>query len=162
MATMSNFVDISFDCLPLRSVPRFDVPLDDAAPAAVEFAKRVRRAVTKHGQFNAYFLYDAQCVFHLTNDEKIGMIGFRFEGTVLTDSDDLKTLSHDLEIELAGEVCDWLTAGAVAWLRETVGHAVRVEFDRYIHAGDLQRTIERHEKLRAESDAQGGFLGMGL
>ena len=31
MSTMSNFVDISFDCLPLRSVPRFDVPLDDAA-----------------------------------------------------------------------------------------------------------------------------------
>ena len=162
MSTMSNFVDISFDCLPLRSVPRFDVPLDDAAPEAVEFAKRVRRAVTKHGQFNTYYLYDAQCVFHLTNDEKIGMVGFRFEGTVLTDSDDLKTLNCDLEIELAGEVCDWLTADAVAWLKETVGHAVRVEFDRYIHAGDLKRTIERLEKLRAESDAQGGFLGMGL
>ena len=162
MSTMSNFVDISFDCLPLRSVPRFDVPLDDAAPEAVEFAKRVRRAVTKHGQFNTYYLYDAQCVFHLTNDEKIGMVGFRFEGTVLTDGDDLKTLDCDLEIELAGEVCDWLTADAVAWLKETVGHAVRVEFDRYIHAGDLQRTIERLEKLRAESDAQGGFLGMGL
>ena len=50
----------------------------------------------------------------------------------------------------------------MAWLKETVGHAVRVEFDRYIHAGDLQRTIERLEKLRAESDAHGGFLGMGL
>jgi len=43
-----------------------------------------------------------------------------------------------------------------------VTHAVRVEFDRYIQAGDLKRTIERMEKLRAESDAQGGFLGMGL
>ena len=159
---MSNFVDISFDCLPLRSVPRFDAPLLDAAPETVEFAKRVRRAVTKHGQFNSYYLYDAQCVFHLTNDEKIGMVGFRFEGTVLTDGDDLRTLDSDLEVELAGEVCDWLTAGAVAWLKESVSHAVRIEFDRYIRAGDLQRTIERLEKLRAESDAQGGFLGMGL
>ena len=159
---MSNFVDISFDCLPLRSVPRFDVPLDDSAPEAVEFAKRVRRAVTKHGQFNTYYLYDAQCVFHLTNDEKIGMVNFRFEGTVLTDGDDLRTLGSDLQAELAGEVCDWLTADAVAWLKETVGHAVRIEFDRYIHAGDLKRTIERLEKLPPESDAQGGFLGMGL
>ena len=46
--------------------------------------------------------------------------------------------------------------------RRRVIHAVRVEFDRDIHAGDLKRTIERLEKLDAESDAQGGFLGMGL
>ena len=162
MADMSNFVDISFDCLPLRTIPRFDSPLDDTTPEAEEFARRVRRAVNKHGQFNSYYLYDAQCVFHLTNDEKVGMVAFRFEGTVLTNSDDLKTRDCDLEVELAGEACDWLTADAVAWLRESVSHAVRVEFDRYIHAGDLQRTIQRLEKLRAESDARGGFLGMGL
>jgi hypothetical protein len=159
---MSNAVEISFDCLPLRTVPRFDVPLDDAPAETVEFAKRVRRAVAKHGQFNTYYLRDADCVFRLTNDEKIGMVSFRFEGTVLTDSDDLRTLGCDLEIELTGEVCDWLTADAVAWLKETVAHAVRVEFDRYIQAGDLKRTIERLEKFHAESDAQGGFLGMGL
>jgi hypothetical protein len=162
MAIMSNFVEISFDCLPLRSLPRFDLPLDDAEPEAVEFSKRLRQAVKKHGQFNTYYLYDAQCVFHLTNNEKIGMVGFRFEGTLLTDNDDQKALNADLEIELAGEVCDWLTAAAVAWLKETVAHAVRVEFDRYIQAGDLKRTIERLEKLRLESDSHGGFLGMGL
>jgi hypothetical protein len=159
---MNNYVDITFDCLPLRSVGRLDTPLDDVEPAAAEFAKRLRLAVTKHGQFNTYYLYDAQCVFHLTNDEKIGMVGFRFEGTVLADNHDLKTLDCDLDIELNGEVCDWLTATAVAWLKETVNQAVRVEFDRYIKAGDLQRTIDRLEKLRAESDAHGGFLGMGL
>jgi hypothetical protein len=162
MALMSSFVEISFDCLPLRSVPRLDVPLDDAEADVVEFAKRLRQAVVKHGQFNTYYLYDARCVFHLTNDETIGMVGFRFEGTVLTDGDDQKTLTSDLVVELAGEVCDWLTAGAVAWLQETVSHAVRIEFDRYIHAGDLKRTIERLEKFRAESDAHGGYLGMGL
>jgi len=159
---MSSYVDITFDCLPLRSVPRLDAPLDDADEDTSEFAKRVRRAVTKHGQFNTYFLHNAQCVFHLTNDEKIGMVSFRFEGTVLADSDDLKTLDCDLEIELNGEVCDWLTAAAVQWLQDTVTQAVRVEFDRYIHAGDLRRTLERMEKIRAESDAHGGFLGMGL
>ena len=52
---MSNFVDISFDCLPLRSVPRFDTPLDDAPPETVEFGRRVRQAVAKHGQFNSYY-----------------------------------------------------------------------------------------------------------
>jgi hypothetical protein len=159
---MSNYVDITFDCMPLRSVPRLDAPLDDADAETSEFAQRVRRAVAKHGQFNAYYLYNAQCVFHLTNDEKIGMVGFRFEGTVLTDSDDLKTLACDLDVELNGEVCEWLTAAAVAWLQDTVAHAVRVEFDRYIQAGDLRRTITRMERVRAESDARGGFLGAGL
>jgi uncharacterized protein (UPF0335 family) len=43
-----------------------------------------------------------------------------------------------------------------------VRQAVRVEFDRYIAAGDLRRTIDRIERCRAESDARGGFLGMGL
>jgi hypothetical protein len=158
---MSNYVDITFDCMPLRSVGRLDSPLDDDDDAS-EFAKRVRRAVTKHGQFNTYYLYDAQCVFHLTNDEKLGMVSFRFEGTVLADSEDQKTLDCDLEIELNGEVCDWLTATAVEWLKDTVVHAVRVEFDRYIHAGDLKRTIERLEKIRAESDSHDGFMGMGM
>jgi hypothetical protein len=159
---MSNYVDITFDCLPLRSVPRLDAPLDDNDSETAEFAQRVRRAVAKHGQFNTYYLYNAQCVFHLTNDEKIGMVDFRFEGTALADSADLKTLGCDLETDLNGEVCDWLTATAVDWLKDTVAHAVRIEFDRYIHAGDLRRTIERMEKIRAESNAHGGFLGAGL
>ena len=158
---MSNSVDIDFDCLPLRSVGRFDESLD-APQERIDFAKRVRRALTKHGQFNTYYLHDAHCIFHLTNDEKVGMVGFRFEGTLLTDADDLRTLDCDLEIELDSEVCDWLTADAVIWLKETARHAIRIEFDRYIGAGDLKRALERMAKLRAESDAHGGFLGMGL
>ena len=46
---------------------------------------------------------------------------------MLADSDDLKTLDCDLEIDLNGEVCDWLTATAVAWLKDTVAHAVGLE-----------------------------------
>jgi hypothetical protein len=50
----------------------------------------------------------------------------------------------------------------VQWFCETVAEAVKVEFDRYIAAGDLQKTIQRLERIRAASDAQGGFMGMGL
>lgn len=158
---MNNSIDITFDCLPLRSVGRFDVPID-ASPEIVEFCKRLRLSSTKHGLHNTYYLHHARCVFHLTNDPQIGMVEFGFEGTVLTDTEDMKTLNCDLTVELRGEVCDWLTAAAVEWLTETVRRAVRIEFDRYIAAGDLHRTIERAQRLRAESDASGGFLGMGL
>jgi hypothetical protein len=55
-----------------------------------------------------------------------------------------------------------LTEPIVNWFRESVQHAVRVEFDRYIEAGDLEQTRQRIAKLNAESDNQCGFLGMHL
>ena len=88
------------------------------------------------------------------------MVEFAFEGTVLTDTDDLKTRQCDLEVRLQREVCDWLTAPAVQWLGQSVSRAVQVEFDRYIAAGDLQKTIARMERLQKETEARGGFLGM--
>jgi hypothetical protein len=39
---------------------------------------------------------------------------------------------------------------------------VKVEFNHFIAAGDLDKTVRRLEELRAASDAQGGFLGLGL
>jgi len=158
---MSQTVDIAFECLPLRSVGRFDAPMD-AAPELAAFCQRLRQAAQQHGLHNTYYLHQGRCTFRLTNDQQVGMVEFAFEGVVLTDGEDLKTLKCDLTVELGREVCEWLTAAAVAWLAETVRQAVRIEFDRYIAAGDLQRTIERTERLRAESDACGGFLGMGL
>jgi uncharacterized protein (UPF0335 family) len=47
-------------------------------------------------------------------------------------------------------------------LADTVREAVKIEFDRYIAAGELQRTIARIARLESESNAGGGFLGMGL
>ena len=79
---------------------RFDVP-PDAPSEAVEFSERLRQAAAKHGTHNAYYLHDARCVFRLTNDDEIGMIEFVFEGTVLTDADDLKTLQCDLDVRLS-------------------------------------------------------------
>ena len=103
-----------------------------------------------------------KCVYHLTNHEQLGVLEFCFEGTVLTDVEDLKTLHADLQVALAGEVCPWLVASAVDWFADSVREAVKVEFDRFIAAGDLDKTFRRLEELRAASDTLGGFLGIGL
>jgi hypothetical protein len=158
---MNPRVDISFDCLPLRSVGRMDIPLD-ASPAYQARCERIKSALAKHGSHNTYYLYNARCVFHLSNRDEVGMIEFGFEGTALTDPTDLKTLECDLKVELVRETCDWLTEPVVAWFAEAVSRAVRVEFDRYIEAGDLARTVERIETLETQLDQRGGFVGLGL
>ncbi len=158
---MSAPVEIAFDCLPLRSVTRLDVPLD-ASPEFEALFERIKRAIHQHGSHNSYYLHTAKCVFHLTNHEQVGMLEFRFEGTVLTDEEDSKTLRADLAVELRRETCDWLTEPVVHWFAETVTRAVIVEFDRFIAAGDLERTKARIERLRAESDEHGGYVGMGI
>jgi hypothetical protein len=158
---MHRWVEISFDCLPLRSIGRVDVPLD-ASPKYQSLCERIKAAMEKHGTLNSYYLYNAECVFHLTNHPQQGMLQFRFEGTLLTDTDDRHAKASDLTVELRKETCDWLIEPVVQWFHESVSHAVRSEFDRYIEAGDLERAKERLEKLRAQADAQGGYLGMYL
>ena len=106
---MNRWVEISFDCLPLRTVTRLDIPID-ASPKYRERCERVKRAIDKHGSFNSYYLYNAGCKFHLTNHDDLGMIEFRFDGVALTDGSDLKTQRCDLTVELVRETCDWLTA----------------------------------------------------
>ena len=86
------------------------------------------------------------------------MVCFAFQGTVLTDAEDRKTIGSDLQIELESETCPWLTAEAVTWLKETVEQAVRIEFDRYIAAGDLQRTIDRLQRLEVERRRRADIL----
>jgi hypothetical protein len=158
---MSTIVEISFNCLPLRSIGSFALPVD-ASLEENNLCHRLREAAAKHGLYNSYYLQGGKCVFHLTNHEQIGMLDFRFDGTVLTDAQDMQTRHCDLKIELAGDVCDWLTAAAVDWFMETVRQAVKIEFDRFIAAGDLEKTVKRLERLAAESDAKGGYLGLGL
>lgn len=158
---MGQYVDISFDCLPLRAVGRLDIPLD-ASPKYRQRCMHIKRSIETHGSFNTYFLYNAECVFHLTNDENIGMLHFRFEGTVLTNQADEKTQTCDLHVELVRETCDWLTAPIVNWFTETVPQAVRVEFDQYIAAGDLARAHERAAQMQSQIEEAGGYLGMFL
>jgi hypothetical protein len=158
---MDQFVEISFECLPLRSVGRLDVPLD-ASSKFRELCERIKHAIARHGSHNSYFLHDAGCIFHLTNQPDLGSLEFRFQGTVLTDSQDQQTISADLDVALVRETCDWLTQPVVAWFAETVSKAVQVEFNRYIAAGDLEQTKKRIVALQARADREGGYLGMYL
>jgi len=158
---MKPGVEIAFECLPLRSVGRVDVPLDASAEFEA-FCRRVQRALAKHGHHNSFYLHHGRYTLLVTNDPQIGLIEFGFEGVALTDAEDRTTVDVDLDVELRAETCDWLTEPVVEWFRHTVQQAVRVEFDRFIAAGDLERTKERIARLQAETDAHGGFLGMGL
>lgn len=158
---MNRWVEITFDCLPLRTVVRFDIPID-ASPAYRQFCDRVKAAIEKHGSYNTYYLYNGKCAYHLTNRDDSGMIQFCFEGTVMTDQEDRRTAQCDLDAQLARETCDWLTEPVVQWLRETVSQSVSVEFDRYIEAGDLEQAKRRIEQVQAASDQADGFVGMYL
>lgn len=158
---MNSWVSIQFDCVPLRSVRHLEAP-EDASPKFRALVERIGQAIQKHGRFNSYYLHHAQCVYHLTNSPDQGRLEFEFEGTLLTDPQDLHTVRTDLDVQLRGETCDWITEPVVRWFKTSVENAVKVEFDRYIEAGDLERTRQRIEQLEQQSDKSGGFLGMGL
>jgi hypothetical protein len=158
---MESSVEISFECLPFRAVTRWSLPCD-ATPEVQGRCRRIHELATKHGLHNSFYLHDGRAVFHLTNDPSVGMLDFRFDGAVLTDAQDRKTVATDLAIRLEHDTCDWLVAPAVAWFHETVQRAIIVEFDRYIAAGDAARTRDRLERLELEMVAGKAFLGMGL
>jgi hypothetical protein len=153
-------VEIAFDCLPLRCVGRVDVPLD-ASPAYRERCQRLRAAIEQFGDSNAYFLYNARCVYRLANSEIEGMLRFEFEGTVVTGPDDRQASQADLEVKLAAETCGGVPDGVLAWLVRQVKHAVLIEFDRYIAAGSLQRAMDELGELDSIDDLA-SFAGMHL
>lgn len=159
---MDTWVDISFDCLPLRSIERIDIPID-ASPAYRGRCERILQAIEKHGSHNAYYLYNARCNYHLTNDPDQGTLKFKFEATVLTDAQDSRSSSCELSLaQLAQDTCDWVTEPIIQWFQQTLSRSVLVEFDRYIAVGDLDQTKIRIEKMKASSDETGGFVGMYL
>jgi hypothetical protein len=159
--TQGQWVQVEFDCMPLRTVPRVDVPLD-ASPLLTTKILRVKAAIEKHGTLNAYYLHNATCTYHLTNDPSQGMMQFEFEGVVLTDERDLVARSCELSVELRRETCGWLNQAIVDWLAETVHRNVLIEFNRYIAVGDLSKTIQRVESIQKASDEAGGYVGMYL
>jgi hypothetical protein len=138
-----------------------DIPLD-ASPKYRQRCERLKAAIAKHGTLNSYFLHNARCVFHVVNHDRVGAITYRFEGTVLTDAADMHCQQCDLIVELVGETCDWLTEPVAHWFAETVSHAVVAEFDRYVQAGDLEKTHKRLEEIESRADEAGGFVGMYL
>jgi len=158
---MARYVEITFDCMPLRAVGSREIP-DDASPKFRAKCERIQGAIAKHGAYNAFYLHNAKCAYHLTNDEQFALLEFAFEGTVLTDELDRHAVQAHLDVELLRETCDWLTEPIVRFFAETVIKSVMVEFDRYIAAGDLQKAVERVERINAEAETQGGYLGMYL
>ncbi|MCG8652632.1 MAG: hypothetical protein MI861_22525 [Pirellulales bacterium] len=158
---LGQWVEVAFDCLPLRSVTRMDVPVD-ASPMYEQFVLRVKDAMQRHGSHNTYYLHRGSCTYHLTNDPQRGTVSFTFEGTVMTDTQDRRTKGVEIAVKLDRETCAWLSEPFVSFLSESVQHAVLVEFDRYIEAGDLKKTEQRIRKIQDESDAGEGFVGMYL
>jgi hypothetical protein len=133
---MKPVVEIAFDCLPLRSIGRVDVPLD-ASPEYRARGERLQQAIEKHGRENAYFLYNTRCVYRLANSDIDNMLRFTFDGVLLTDRSDAKAASADLAIELQSETCGPLSPEVLAWFRGVVERAVLIDFDHFIAAGQL-------------------------
>lgn len=153
---METAVDISFSCLPLRSVGRLDVPIDASGIYRIRYG-RLREALDKYGSERTYYLYDAYCAFRLANSEIDGMVRFDFEGIVLTDAGDVLTEQVELDISLASETCDGVPVEVETWLKERVGKAVAIEFDRFVAAGQLVSRTTELGQLERLSDL-GGFL----
>jgi hypothetical protein len=159
-ATMQSVVDIAFDCLPLRSVGRVDVPLD-ASPAFRARCERLQRAIDRYGVTNAYYLYNTRCVYRLANSDVDNMLRFSFDGVLVTDLSDCKADRAELEVELRSETCGPLSPDVLAWFRRVVERAVLIEFDHFIAAGQLAErvtTLGNVESIASVSD----FAGMNV
>jgi hypothetical protein len=133
---MQPVVDIGFDCLPLRSLPRVDIPLD-ASPAFRARCERLRKALDAHAGENAYYLYNTRCTYRLANSDIDNMLRFSFDGTLVTDRSDCKADRANLDIVLTAETCGGVPAAAMDWLSGIVRQAVLIEFDRFIADGQL-------------------------
>ena len=155
---MDPVAEITFDCLPLRSVGRVDIPLD-ASPAFRERCERLQEALHKYADQNAYYLYNAKCIYRLANSEVDGMLRFNFEGTVLTGPGDRKTEQCDLRIHLDSDTCDGVPDEVVDWFCGVIRKAVLIEFDRYIAAGSLADAIKQVGQLDSIDDLE-NFAGM--
>jgi hypothetical protein len=151
-------IEIAFDCLPLRSIGRVDVPLD----ASDEFrsrAERIKSALAEHGPDRSYFLTGAHCVFRFANSAIEGACRFEFEGIVRTDVGDRVCRETHLDVRLASDTCGGVPAEVAAWLADRVREAVRIEFDRFIAAGQLERATQTAAATLA---ALGGVSGLGV
>jgi hypothetical protein len=157
---MDPVVDIAFDCLPLRSIGRVDIPLD-ASPEFRARCERLKREIDSHAGANAYFLYNTQCTSRLANSEIENVLRFTFDGTVLTDRSDCKADRAELEIVLVAETCGGVPPAALEWLRGVVERAVLVEFDRFISEGQLAAHVADLGRVE-DAGALCGFAGMGL
>ena len=157
---MQPVVDIAFDCLPLRSVGRVDVPLDASPPFRAR-CERLRKSIDRHGTENAYFLYNTRCTYRLANSDIENMLRFSFDGTVITDRSDGKAERADLAIALTAETCGPLAPDVLQWFSRVVERAVLIEFNHFISAGRLAERVSQLGKVDSIADI-GDFTGMNV
>lgn len=157
---MRPVVDIAFDCLPLRTIGRVDVPID-ASPAFRARCERLQRAMDSHSAENAYFLYNTRCVYRLANSDIDNMLRFSFDGVLLTDRSDAKSDRAELTIELRSETCGHVTPEVMAWFRQVVERAVLIEFDHFIAAGRRDERIHDLGHVDSITDVS-DFAGMNV
>jgi hypothetical protein len=157
---MHPLVDIAFDCLPLRSIARVDIPLD-ASPSFRARCERLQQAIAAHGRENAYFLYNTRCTYRLANSDIENMLRFSFDGTLLTDRSDGKSQRADLNVVLVAETCGGVPPAALEWLRTIITRAVLIEFDRFIAAGRLAERVSQLSDVDSIADVE-GFAGMNV
>jgi len=157
---MQPVVDIAFDCLPLRSIARVDIPLD-ASPAYRARSERLRQAIDNYAGENAYFLYNTRCTYRLANSDIDNMLRFSFDGTLLTDRSDCKAHRADLNVVLTAETCGGVPPAAMDWLRGIIKRAVLIEFDRFIEDGQLAERVKQLGSVDSITDVA-GFAGMNV
>lgn len=157
----TSSVEITFDCLPLRSIHRFDTPVD-ASDEFMARCERVRAALRQHGMHNTYFLENGTCTFQLSNQPGAGILQFLFEGTITTDDNDEHSSAADLTVELWRESCHGITEPVIQWFRDTVTRAVMLDFNRYLAADDGSHAKQRLVRLNMSIEQCTGYVGMGL
>ena len=162
---MAQNVNIVFECLPLGRVSHAGMPLD-ASDEQRALWRRFRAAMNKHGRENTYFLYNADCTFRLSNrnsETNSEFVRFLFEATVRTDAMDERPIEIDLACQLADSDFEQpLAPEVLEFFQEAVRRAVLVEFQHFINAGNLKRTLAQREQLLREWDRNRGFVGMDI
>jgi hypothetical protein len=157
---MQPVVDIAFDCLPLRSIGRVDVPLD-ASPVYRARCERLLAAIKKYGAANSYYLYNTRCVYRLANSDIDNMLRFTFDGVVVTDRGDGRADRAELDVRLMSETCGPMPPEVLAWFRRVVERAVMIEFNHFINAGRLAERVEDLGQVASVHDVA-DFSGMNV
>jgi hypothetical protein len=157
---MTPVVDIAFDCLPLRSIGRVDIPID-ASPAYRARCEQLLQAIATHGNTNAYYLYNTRCVYRLANSDIDNMLRFTFDGTLVTDRSDGRADHADLDVRLVSQTCGDMPVEVLAWFHRVVHQAVLIEFNHFIAAGSLAAQVEKLGTVDSVHDIA-GFSGMNV
>lgn len=155
---MDPVVDIAFNCLPLRSIARVDIPIDASSDFRAR-SERLQQAIKSHASENAYFLYNTRCTYRLANSDIDNMLRFSFDGAVITDRSDGKADRADLDIVLTAETCGGVPPAVLDWLSDMINRAVIIEFDRFISEGQLAARVTELGSVDSIVDVA-GFAGM--